>query len=78
MYWKLRSQPYVLLYFTRFWNAILKHTRINFELLIDIDMFIEHGIRGGLSQRSRKYAWANNKYMQSYDPSQPSMYLMYF
>ncbi|XP_077278952.1 uncharacterized protein LOC143906629 [Temnothorax americanus] len=39
---------YILPGFT--WDAMLKHTCVNFELLTDIDMvmFIERGIRGGL------------------------------
>ncbi|XP_011859255.1 PREDICTED: uncharacterized protein LOC105556762 [Vollenhovia emeryi] len=62
------------------WDAMLKHTRINFELLTDIDMvmFVKRGIRGGLSKSSGRCARANNKHMQSYDPSKPSSYLMYF
>ncbi|KAG5314524.1 SETMR methyltransferase, partial [Acromyrmex insinuator] len=47
------------------WDAMLKHTRIKFELLTNIDMiiFIE---RGGLSQYSSRYAQTNNKYIHSY------------
>jgi len=42
---------YILPDFT--WDAMLKHTRISFKLLTDIDivMFIERDIRGGLTRR---------------------------
>ncbi|KYM98774.1 hypothetical protein ALC62_10502, partial [Cyphomyrmex costatus] len=62
------------------WDAMLKCTGVRFELLTDIDMvlFVERGVRAGLSQCSHRYACANNAYLSSYDPSQPSTYLMYF
>ncbi|XP_065223826.1 uncharacterized protein LOC135847991 [Planococcus citri] len=61
------------------WDAMLKYTKITLDLLTDIDMvhFIKKGIRGGLSQCSKRKAIANNTFMRNFDPSKPSHYLVY-
>jgi hypothetical protein len=57
-------------------DAMLKHTKINLELLTDVNMFkmVESGIRGGISQISHRHVIANNKYMNNYDPSKNKIY----
>jgi len=50
------------------WDAMLKMTKTNLDLISDIDMqlFIEKGMRGGISSICHRYAKANNKYMSDY------------
>ena len=61
------------------WNACLKKTGIELELLIDNDMLnmFEKGILGGIYQASYRYAKANNKYMKNYDKNKESSFLIY-
>ena len=62
------------------WDACLKMTDINLELLSEYDMLLmfEEGIRGGISIISNRYGKANNKYMRKgFNKNKPSKYLMY-
>ena len=61
------------------WQACLKKTGVNLELLTDIDMLlmVEKVIRGGIFQAIYRYAKASNKYINNYDKSIESSYLMY-
>ena len=61
------------------WQACLKKTKVELELLADIDMLlmVEKGIRGGIFQATHRYARANNKYMNDYDKNFESSYLVF-
>jgi hypothetical protein len=62
------------------WDAALKMTEVNLELLSDYDMLlmIKRGVRGGVSTISHRYGKANNKYMgAAFDSSQPSTFIPY-
>ena len=61
------------------WDAMLKMTGINLELITDIDQhqFIEKGMRGGISIITHRYAKANNRYMKNYNPEDDTSYIMH-
>ena len=61
------------------WDAMLKMTGVKLEKISDIDkyLFIEKGLRGGISYIAKRYAKANNKYMNDYDPKKPSTFITY-
>ena len=40
-------------------------------------LFIEKGLRGGISYIAKRYAKANNKYMNDYDPKKQSTFISY-
>lgn len=62
------------------WQAMLKQTKCNLQLLTDIDMLlmIESGIRGGITQSITRRVKANNKYLADYNPNEESIFLGYF
>ena len=61
------------------WDAMLKMTGMRLEKIVDIDMylFIEKGLRGGISYIAKRYGEANNKYMKSFDTEKPSKFITY-
>ena len=62
------------------WDATLKITKIQLELLSDSDMLlmIECGIRGGIATISHRHAKANNEYMGTeYDPAEETIFISY-
>ena len=40
-------------------------------------LFIENGLRGGISYIAKRYAEANNKQMKNYDAKRPSKFITY-
>ena len=62
-----------------YWDAMLKMTGVKLEKISDIDkyLFIEKGLRGGISYFAKRYAKANNKNVNDYDPKKSSTFISY-
>ena len=62
------------------WQACLKRTNIELELMTDYDMLlmVEEGIRGGICHSVHRHAKAKNKYMKNYNNNnEESLYIQY-
>ena len=61
------------------WQACLKKTGVQLELITDVDMLlmVEKGIRGGICHSIYAHAKASNKYMKIYDKNNESSYIIY-
>ena len=40
-------------------------------------LFIQKGLRGGISYIAKRFSKVNNKYIKNYDPTKPSKCIMY-
>ena len=58
---------------------MLKMTGVKLEKISDIDMylFLEKGMRGGISYIAKRYSRANSKYIKNYDPTKPPKFITY-
>ena len=61
------------------WQACLKKTEVELELITDPDMLlmVEKGIRGGICHAILRYAKAKNKYMKDYNKDEEESFLQY-
>ena len=60
------------------WGAMLKMTKVELEKInhAAMHLFIEKGIRGGISYINKRYSKANNKY-PDYNKNKPENYISY-
>ena len=58
---------------------MLKMTGVKLEKISDIDkyLFIEKGLRGGISYILKRYTKANNKYINDHDPKKQLTFISY-
>ena len=61
------------------WDAMLKMTKVELEKISNADMhlFIERGMRGGISYVNKTYGKANNEFCPDYDKTKPNVCIKY-
>lgn len=61
------------------WDAMLKMTSIELELISDVDVshMVQSGMRGGISYISHRYSKANNIYMKDYNKDEEESHIIY-
>ena len=62
------------------WDAMFKMSGVRLRLIDDIDMhlFIEKGMRGGISYIAKRYCRANNEFVKGYDSSLEKSLITYW
>ena len=62
------------------WDAMLKMSGVRLRLIDDVDMhlFIEKGMRGGISYIAKRYCRANNEFVKGYDSSLEKSFITYW
>lgn len=60
-------------------DSMLKYTKVEIELFTDVDMllFIERGIRGGIVSCVKRYAKANNQFLPNFDADMEKKFLIF-
>ena len=61
-------------------DAMLKMTGVKLQTISDINvyLFIEKGMRGGISNICKRYALANNKYLKNYHSNKENTFIIYW
>ena len=58
-------------------QRLMARTELEFISDIDMYLFVEKRMKGGISYIAKRYSKPNRKYMKSYDDSKPSKCIMY-
>ena len=61
------------------WDAMLKMSGVRLRLIDDVDihLFIERGMRGGISYIAKRYCRTNNEFVKMYDSSLEKSFITY-